>query len=344
MKKISKKNKVLLIALTLLLLLSIKTNAQDLESTSFKIKGDLVATPGNDATSTNFKMNGDMNPFSDPSVSTSYKLNGGYNPRLQANKPTAPTLSNSSNYYDRLQISINASENPTDTLYAVAVSTDDWATYKYLQAGGTLGNTLTITDYKLYADLNNSYILGLFPATGYKARVKALSGDFTETGYSESSAEVKTEVPNITLDISSDLSDLGTLSASVVATGNPTTTLTVNTNTINGFTSFIKGVGNGAAGGLYNGATLISSADATLSAGTEGYGAQASSATATIDSKYNKTGNDVGEIDITNNTLGSKTGTATNNTIVVTYKAAVSGTTTPGSYRDTVYYTISPSL
>jgi hypothetical protein len=108
----------------------------------------------------------------------------------------------------------------------------------------------------------------------------------------------------------------------------------------------VQDAGNGASPGLATTtpAYLIPSANATLSAGTEGYGIQAattavgSGAVLNVNSIYEKIGNDVGGLTIANTTIASSSAAFTNREILVTHKAAIGILTNAGSYTDTITY------
>ena len=55
-------------------------------------------------------------------------------------------------------------------------------------------------------------------------------------------------------------------------------------------------------------------------------------------SQYNKTGNNVGGLTLTNTVLASSTADITGREAVVTHKAAINNTTLSGSYSDTLRY------
>ena len=118
-------------------------------------------------------------------------------------------------------------------------------------------------------------------------------------------------------------------------------------NTSSGCSLYVKDAGSGSNPGLYKSAApayLIASSDATLSAGSDGYGIQATStaagsgATLGFNAKYNKMGNDVGGLSISNIVLASSTADAANREGIVTHKAAISGNALSGSYSDTITY------
>ncbi len=335
------------ITVSIFILLGAKSIHADLDSNSFKIKGDTFSAGSSGGTSTSYKISGDVNPFSDLANSASFRQERGYNPLLQAFTPEAPTFTNPSLYYSKLRLTLNPSNNPSDTLFAIAVSSDDFVTTKYVQSDNSLSSTLGIEDYQTYSAWGGGsglLVLGLDPSTTYKAQVKALHGDFTETGYGPASAGVATSVPFITLSTPAGNASLATLNVSSV---NSTTdvALTINTNGDNGYQSYIRGTGNGSNPGLaHANGTLIPSSDTTLIAGIAGYGAQASSATASIAAKYNVIGDTVGAVELTAQQLSSRNQPVTDEVTNVRFKSTISNTTTAGTYTDTVYFTISSNL
>jgi hypothetical protein len=146
---------------------------------------------------------------------------------------------------------------------------------------------------------------------------------------------------SMTFSVSASTSAFGTLSTGSVTTASPGITLTVGTNTATGYSVYVRDQGNGTNAGLYNTVSNynMTSGTALLSAGTEGYGIQASSAGATIASPYNVTGNNVGALSRTATSLATYgTFTAANHTITVNHLAAISASTRAGSYADTLTY------
>lgn len=144
----------------------------------------------------------------------------------------------------------------------------------------------------------------------------------------------------------------GSLNNLAVATSTPNATTTVSSNG----TVYVKIKDNGDGTtnpGLYKSTAttdLIGSADAsyadtaTLSAGTEGYGIQATTTgTIVIATRYLKTGTDVGGFERTDQTMASSSAAVSSNIITVIHKAAVSTTNVAGDYADTITYTCSSS-
>lgn len=337
----------LLLVFSIPIILSSIAIAQEAESPSFRIKGENLTVGAETASSSSYSVTADMNPFSDLSSSSNFKTEIGYNPRIRANTPYAPLLENPDNSYDRLVITVDPSDNPDDTFFAVIISTDDFASFAFVQNDGTVGDTLGMEDYRTYdswGGIDGSYILGLTPSTTYEVRIKALQGDFTETSYGPASPEASTTEPYVNMSISHSALTLGTLNVNSISqtTG---MTVTVNTNAYSGYQVYVSDQGNGSNGGLYNGSgSLILSADMTLTAGVAGYGAQANSATAYVDPKYDLFGNTIGGLGTSSSPLFSNTMGVTGESTTVLFKAAMSPTTIAGEYSDIVYYTVTPNL
>jgi hypothetical protein len=129
----------------------------------------------------------------------------------------------------------------------------------------------------------------------------------------------------------------GALSSASVSTASPNATTTVATNDPLGLTLLISDSNHGLA--TTSPAYTIPSVSATLAAGTEGYGIQAtSSAGITVSATYNKTGNDVGALTTSTQTLASSSGVVSSATVTVTHLAAISASTPAGSYSDSITY------
>jgi len=149
--------------------------------------------------------------------------------------------------------------------------------------------------------------------------------------------------PTLTFTVSDTLTAFGTLSSTSVTTSSPNITLTVSTNAQSGYTITVKDAGNGTNPGLYNStaAFIIGSADYSYGnsanlASVAGYGIQGSSATATVASPYNVSGDNVGGYELVAQNLATYSGLADNHTITITSKAKITGSTPAGAYTDTV--------
>ncbi len=113
-----------------------------------------------------------------------------------------------------------------------------------------------------------------------------------------------------------------------------------------GCTIQVNDTGGNSLPGLYKSVSptyLIQSATATLSAGTEGYGIQATTTTAgtgtlNVNSTYNVIGNSVGGLSLSALTLASSSASYSGKAVQITTKAAVAATTYAGAYADTITY------
>ena len=139
----------------------------------------------------------------------------------------------------------------------------------------------------------------------------------------------------------------GTLTTSAVSTSTPDVSLSMSCNYAPGCTLKVHDAGGGGNPGLYSTTAtyLVTSTTATLSAGTAGYGIQASTnangsgGTLTINPTYDKTGNDVGGLTIANTDISSSTQPIVSRETVVKHKAAISGLTKAATdYVDTLTY------
>jgi hypothetical protein len=138
----------------------------------------------------------------------------------------------------------------------------------------------------------------------------------------------------------------GTLTTGAVSTAATNASSSLSCNNGLGCTLTVQDAGNGASPGLAttSPAYLIPSANATLIAGTEGYGIQATSTTGgsggtlTIRSVYNVSSTDVGGLLIAATTLASSTAQVASRQVLVRHLAAISATTQAGSYSDTITY------
>ena len=150
--------------------------------------------------------------------------------------------------------------------------------------------------------------------------------------------------PAITCTLSANSTSFSSLSPSEVSTSSPDITITITSS--GGFQINVKDAGNGTNPGLYKSTSptyLILSSDATLSAGADGYGIQATTnnTSISINPKYNKSGNNVGGLSLTDVVLATSSVAVSNATINIRHKASISFLAPAGSYQDTITYTCS---
>ena len=218
-------------------------------------------------------------------------------------------------------------------------------------SGTITGTSKVIVEIGLNAASGDQQITNHATAGTYTI---SIAGTFTDTGKiaivildSDQVSLTASVDPSISFSLSATSSAFSALSVGSVTTSSPDITLTVGTNSPNGYTISVRDVGNTTNPGLYNSVAtyLIGSSNAAyddndlLEIGQEGYGIQASSAGATIAARYDQTGNNVGGLEITATTLASyATKMVANQTITITHKAAIAAFTSAGNYADTLTY------
>lgn len=286
-----------------------------------------------------------------------YDLGPGLQFTNQANVPPAPTFTNPSNYYNKLALTLATGGNPSDTLFAIAISTDDFVTTNYVQSDNTVGATLGLEDYQTYSAWGGGSgftVIGLVASTTYKVKVKAWQGKFTETGYGPE-ASAATVGARLTFDID--------VSASNTETSPPYTTnigdLIAGTVTDSPEKIWVDFDTNGESGGrVYVVASnaglqssrasyLISAVTGNLTSLSEGFGAQSDTATNGLSevALYNQTGNTVGTVDTTIREVFTASGPTTSGRGSFLLKAKSSAVTPAASdYTETLTVLASASF
>ena len=147
---------------------------------------------------------------------------------------------------------------------------------------------------------------------------------------------------DISCSVNATSTAFGELAVDEIKTSTPEITVTLSCpNVPGGCLVNVEGVGSSTSPGLWNSSVghLIASTDTTLSAGTEGYGINATTSDAlTIDTKYDKSGNAVGGLSLTGVLLASSAAEITDADVLVSHKAAISVGTPAGNYQDTITY------
>ncbi len=283
-------------------------------SSSYQLNSYGFGTGGTANThSTSYSVNGISGEVAGSSASTNYKVGAGENYEKQAHVPTV-TLINSGNWYNKLLLTIGPENNPTDAKFAVAISTDNFATApQYVKSDFTVGASLTFTDYQTYSSWGSGsgvYVRGLTRSTVYTVKVKAFRGEFTESPYGPV-ASAATVDPQISFDIDASATDSDTNPPYQIGFGNlPVSTVTdspqrvwvdLDTNGESGGKVYMSGQ-NAGLRSLESNYTIASST-ADLSSLAEGFGAQGVSATQSsggpfaLVAPYNGAGANVGVAD-----------------------------------------------
>lgn len=227
--------------------------------------------------------------------------------------PAAPDWQNPDDWYNKLQLIINTSGNPADTTYAVAISSDGFATTQYVQSDSTMGSALGLEDFRDYngwGGAGGMNVIGLRPTTTYEVRVKARQGEFSETGFGPTASAVTSQA-SLTFDIDISATDAETLPPYNLAFGS------VNPETVTDSPELIwLDIASNAESGAYvyivsdNGGLVSPAAGHTISAVTgdldslnEGIGAQNTSTSTgaggplSVPSPFNGSSDVIGAVD-----------------------------------------------
>lgn len=275
------------------------------------------------STSTHYGINGTAGEVAGYSASTNYKVGSGEKNVKQANVPKI-TITNDASWYNKLRVVIDTQNNPTDTLYAVAISTDNFATTKYVQSDFTVGTSLSISNFLNYASWGSSsgvLIHGLTAGTVYSVKATAYHGKYTQSAYGPTSS-ASTVNPQLSFEIDvaptdSHTSppyevDFGSLLVSTVTDAPSRVWISLDTNGESGGLVYVSGQNGGLKSLLAN--HTISALTGDLGTLAEGFGLQGASATQTsggpftILSPYNGSAGNVGVEDSTIRQIFSTSG------------------------------------
>ncbi len=256
--------KFLYVLLCAVLLLPSITYAETLNSTNYNIEGATLDGGGESSSSSNYTSNDSISgEESGSSSSTNYKNPSGFETVAYPGVPGTPTLTNTGGtLYNSLDFVITTGDGQqTDTTYAIAISSDNFATTYFIQSDDTLG---TVEAWQTYTGWNSGTgerVTGLAPSTTYKIKVKASYGSGSnaadsESGYSQI-ATASTTAPSLTVAIGGVASGTSVAGLTTTVTSSPTSigfgsltigdaspniaaqTVTVSTNATGGYTSTV---------------------------------------------------------------------------------------------------------
>lgn len=294
-------------------------------SLNYKLKSYEFGAGGDTSTSGNYSIEGQTGGMSGSLNSGVYGVDAGLIFEQQAHVPPAPTFVNSSNWYNKLKITINKdSADPTDATYAIAISDDNWVTTKWVQNDNTVGTNLGIEDFQTYTNwggASGEFVIGLAPDTTYKVKVKSRQGLYTESPLGPEASAATTNVA-ISFDIDVAPTDqesaapysvsFGDLTAGSVSTATDKVWIDLTTNAEAGGYIYVSGNNAGLKSSVLN--YTITSATADLTGQSEGFGIQSSSESQSsggpfVDvSPYNGTSENVGIVNTTIRELYSTSG------------------------------------
>ncbi len=272
------------------------------QSTTYEIKSYEFGSGGiSGDTSTTYSLFGNSGQVDGTSLnSTTYTNQPGLTYLLTTNVPGSPTVSNNSNlYYNKLSVTLNTSNNPSDTVYAIKVVSSGT---QYIQADNTLGVS-PVWQTNTTWGASGFTVIGLTPGTGYTISVSARQGAYTQSAFGPSTT-VSTANPTVSFSLNSNALTFPNLDPGTVKNSTSTITTTVSTNGVGGVTIYAYDSNNGllSSGTSYS----ITAVSNDLSVTSEGYGlrttavGQSSGGPMEALSPYNGTGNNVGIINNAN--------------------------------------------
>lgn len=314
-------------------------------STNYKLQDYGFGSGGTaTASSSHYTINGTAGEveFGRPG-SASYQAGGGLTYENMSNVPGAPTLSTGGGtYYNKLGVTLNTSNNPSDTQFAVKVNT------QYVQADDTLGSS-PVWQTNTSWGASGFTIVGLTPGTTYTISVAARQGNFTQSPYGPT-ASYTTANPQFTFYVTPNSVDIGQLTPATVVTAPTTITANMSTNGTGGGVVYIYD----SNAGLLSPSTsyTISAVSNDLSSLAEGYGvrgtstSQSSGGPMEIISPYNGAGTNVGLVDSTKRPIFDSTNApVTSGQAVFEIKAKASSTTKAATdYSDTLFVVASATF
>lgn len=374
--------------------------ATDLDSGNYKIVGATTSAGGGllDSASGNYSlMNSIGNISADPrNYSTNYRLQQDPSSNFIAAQPgiqcfetvssgstnclTGPAelsggmvaICGTGGCYDKARFEVITNNNPSDTLYTIAISTDNFVNDIQYIDGATfrpeaVGNH-DINDFrtKSYWETEVFNIKGLASNTLYSIKISALQGDFTQSDYSKTSSTT-TGIGSIFFDI-----DIASSSGTTTETSSPYTVAFSGANNLIGGAAAatapslvwldidsnssggVAVVEFGKNGGLRSNTTsqTITSANADLDTTAEGFGLQSfyvhndtsgflGNLTATTN--YAGTLNNVGAVNTTANKIYDGSGPIKNGRVGMYLIAKANTSKTPATdYSEEIYFILVP--
>lgn len=175
--------------------------AETLGSTNYQIENPSVDVGGESSSSTNYTSRDSLGDTNDGKLnSTNYNVFPGFQQHAYPGVPAAPTFTNTGGtLYNALDFVVNTGDGQqTDTTYAIAISSDDFATTNYIQTDDTVGASAAWQTYTAWGGASGERVTGLILSTTYKIKVKARYAADTETAYSSTSSAATTS-PSLTI-------------------------------------------------------------------------------------------------------------------------------------------------
>jgi len=331
-------------------------------STTYELKQYGFGSGGTlNSTSTTYRIQGITGEIETASLSsTTYLLLPGLTYTLEPDTPPAPTITNTANYYNKLNLAINNGGNPSTsgTTYAIQIASNSANMLQniyYVQSGSdTLGTTPDWETYTTWNSGSTFQIIGLYPGTTYYARVAARRGTFQQGRYS-GIASAATVNPTFTFSLKTSSQtvppftvSMGTMNpGGAIITSPDSVTATISTNANSGGLVYLYDQNAGlksTTAGNYKIGSVPGKTD--LSSLTEGYGAQGATAglgqdsggPMEFDSPYNGTSTTVGVLDTNERQFADSSSLPVSAGTAAFSLKARAKTTTPaaGDYNDII--------
>lgn len=164
--------------------------AQTMTGNDYQLEGSTFDGGGESSSSTDYSSRDSIGGSvqSGDSQSTNYKNPAGFQQGAYPGVPGQPTLVNTGGIlYNSLDFIVNTgSGQQSDTTYAIAISSDDFATTNFIQVDDTVGPNEAWQTYAGWNSGTGELVTGLLPNTTYKIKVKASYGSGSNAADSES--------------------------------------------------------------------------------------------------------------------------------------------------------------
>jgi hypothetical protein len=324
-------------------------------STNYKLDSFEFSSGGLPQQSANYRMEGVAGQNADSQVkSANFAVGSGLQFEQQANVPPAPTFTNDTgNRYNKLRYTLNTGDNPSDTVFSIAISTDNFVTTNYIQLDGTIGVSPIYQTYVSWGGASGGDVIGLARNTTFKVKADARQGEYTASAYGpEASAATIDVTLSFDIDVSATNQStnppytvaLAELTAGTVTTATDKVWLSLTTNAEAGGFVYVYDENAGLRSSVNN--YTIAAVSNNLTSIDEGYGLQADSVTQssggpfTRVAPYNGSSQNVGLVDTTiRQILSTANAPITSGRASIVIKAKSKVTTPPSSdYTDTVTF------
>ncbi|MEZ4180025.1 MAG: hypothetical protein R3B41_00695 [Candidatus Doudnabacteria bacterium] len=247
------------------LLLPVVVFAQTLNSSTYSVEGSTIDGGGQSSSSTNYTSHDSIGAELETgeTASSTYSFFGGFLNIAYPGVPAQPSLTNTTGtMYNSLDFVVaTGNGQQSDTVYAIAISDDDFTTTQFIQSDDTLGASEAWQSYTDWGSGTGETVTGLSPNTTYKIKVKARYGADSESGYSVtasasttgqiltaaiSGVASSTSIAGLTTTVTSTATNIG-FGGLTIGDGSPNIAaqgVTVTTNATGGYTTTIRQDGN----------------------------------------------------------------------------------------------------